>query len=195
MGLNGGKQLDIVSGTALHSSSPLLHEVTTMNNGYRFHRSCGLSPAAAAVAVRDDFLAGRRRYGVKRTIEYYKVATAHGEKHCRWVHNPTLGLRFVGYADKILHTIGHEGWFIDEFQDEVLRGVVYQLPSRNGRKRYAYGYEQSLDRVCAFLSFDPCDNEHDAARWADRMAELEAKAEWEYRIAELEEAEREEEAA
>ena len=74
------------------------------------------------------------------TLKHKRKAGSYGPafKHCgkgyRHVENcVAAGLRFVGYADKINDRIRHKGWCVDEFGDDVMRGVVYQLPARNGR--------------------------------------------------------------
>lgn len=93
-----------------------------------------------------------------------------GENHVRWIEHAGRGLRWVGFADQIIN-IRHTGWFADDNQDEIFRGVVYQLPTRHGEQRFAYGYADPNNKNCALLSFDPCDCKEDAARWADQFAE------------------------
>lgn len=99
-------------------------------------------------------------------------------RHVRWVENVSRGLRLVGFADEITRSINHRGWFIDdEFQDEVMRGVVYRLP----RGGFAYGYADPHNDDCALLCFD-CDAEsaEQAARYADQFAKRYAEQEREY---------------
>lgn len=63
-----------------------------------------------------------------------------------------MGLRVIGFADEIaksdyahLSGIDHKGWYTDsEDQSDKFRGVVFQLPSRDGCAVYLSGY-QDLD--------------------------------------------------
>lgn len=117
-----------------------------------------------------------------------------GERdHLRWVEKPkAYGLRLVGFADEIAG-LRHQGWYTDdEFQDETFRGVVYRMTTRNGTPRFAYGYADPNNKGAALLCFDPCDDEKDAACWADNLAEQWAEREREYRAEERERTEREE---
>ncbi|MGE0211829.1 MAG: hypothetical protein AB7S41_09060, partial [Parvibaculaceae bacterium] len=103
--------------------------------------------------------------------------------HARWVENANYGLRLVDYADRILpRSIEHTGWYTEDdgLNDETLRGIVYQLPTRKHRERFAYGYADPNNDGAAFLSFDPCDSKEDAARWADQLAERVAESERDY---------------
>lgn len=102
----------------------------------------------------------------------------HNGRRC--VENAGNGLRFVGYVDDILTNIRHTGWFVDNFQEETARGVVYQLPARNGAKQYIAGYQLPCDDTCVCLSFDITDDKTTAAMWADSMTELMAEEEREY---------------
>lgn len=114
------------------------------------------------------------------TIDYGPVIEekhAHGYKGVRWVENASRGLRLVGFADEITRdeglyrSIRHTGWFTDDDQTEKYRGVVYQLPSR-GEPLYAYGYADPNNEDCALLCFDGENDKEDAARAADRFAEI-----------------------
>jgi hypothetical protein len=122
-----------------------------------------------------------------------------GSDHLRWTEDPAAcGLRFVGFADDIAR-VDHTGWYCDEFQDRTLRGVVYQLPARNGRTLYVYGYTSSDDcgtrgwPRAAALNFrdvtagpaadDQDDTRREVAVRADQMAETAAEREREYNAA------------
>jgi hypothetical protein len=99
----------------------------------------------------------------------------------RWVEHAELaGLRLVGFADEIAKHIEHRGWFTSEFQDEVMRGIVYQLPARNGTEQFLYGYADPNNPGCALLSMCIINDKYDAARFADRFAELHAEDERAY---------------
>lgn len=113
----------------------------------------------------------------------------HGERHVRWVEHADKVLRFVGYADDVAKSEGsrcveNRGWFFDNWQNEVFRGVVYQLPARKGVPFYVYGYADPWNRGSALLSFDGEDNALQAAVNADRFAEVCAEEEREYQAKE-----------
>jgi hypothetical protein len=114
-----------------------------------------------------------------------------------WIENTkSAGLRFVGYADEICQSIRHKGWYTDEFQDEVLRGAVWQLPARHGIARYIAGYEDPCNKGAAYVDLDIVSEKVDrltpkredaneeakrqAARNADSLAERIAEREREY---------------
>lgn len=113
---------------------------------------------------------------------------AYGFEHCRWIEDPErVGLRLVGYADELHGGIEHRGWYTDDDgHDETARGIVYQLPGRNGRARYVAGYADPYNDGPALLAFgadivegerleSSWDDDHDArhqiASYADSMAE------------------------
>lgn len=113
--------------------------------GNRYPRPAGPNPAIEALAAaRADVAAGKARY--PRSARYSAAGApfpGYGTRAMRWCESPAdLGLRFVGYADKLAR-IDHTGWFTDEFQDSTVRGVVYQLPARNGRPVYVSGYDNA----------------------------------------------------
>lgn len=128
-----------------------------------------------------------------RTIAFNPVLepkSAHGYKNVRWVENVSCGLRLVGFADEIAadegrrRAIDHKGWFLtdDNWSGEVMRGVVYQLPARDGA-RYVYGYADPYNDDCALLCFDAEADKLDAARYADQFAERFAEQERDYQRA------------
>ena len=95
-------------------------------------------------------------------------------------------IRFVDHADKLAN-LGHKGWFTDdEFQDDVMRGVVCALPARDGQRRLVAGYEfTGGDDKGATLFFDELfDDEKDAAGMADEHARVAAESEREYQAEE-----------
>lgn len=105
-----------------------------------------------------------------KTIEYNPAHETHGYS-VRWVEDVSCGLRLVGFADEISR-IDHRGWFTDEFQDETYRGIVYQLPARHGVSQYVYGYADPNNDGCALLCFNVETDKLEAARQADRFAEI-----------------------
>ena len=103
-----------------------------------------------------------------------KRAPVHGAWHDgkkRWIENTrSIGLRFVCYADKELRYIDHTGYFGDHFQDQILRGAVWQLPARDGSPVYVYGYEDPNNASAALVDFDMTDDKREAAKRADHTA-------------------------
>jgi hypothetical protein len=124
----------------------------------------------------------RKKIKVK-AIEYNPICepkSMHGYRGVRWIENVSRGLRFVGYADDIAR-LNHKGWYIrDEDYGEVYRGVVYQLPARHGLPQYVYGYADPCNDDCALICFDVEADKADAARAADRFAEIFAEHERDY---------------
>lgn len=126
----------------------------------------------------------RFRHVTGEAPAYNPPGAFYGSDHCRWIENvETAGLRFVGYVNEPRRWLydGYTsqrdgfGYYADNFQNEVLKPVVYRLPGRKGAERFAYGYLDPCNEGAAFLAFDPCDNERDAARWADQLAERAAE--------------------
>ena len=91
---------------------------------------------------------------------------------------------FVGFADNLHDRICHNGWFINAFQDETLRGWYTALPAQHGKERLIAGYADPNNDNCARLDFaDIYANARDAAYAADRIAENAAEKEREYNSA------------
>lgn len=101
-------------------------------------------------------------------------------KSYRWVENVTPALRFVGASHDII-SLRHTGYYTNEFCDETVNGEVYQLPARNGSPQYVPAVNDPCNSNCACIDFHSVtDDKEEAARWADRMAELWAEVEREY---------------
>lgn len=137
----------------------------------------------------------------------------------RWIENPEAGyahagLRFVGkahdvrgsgngnlpYFDRSL--TNHTGWFIDNFQDATVCGLVYQLPARpkyelklrrgkltnvrtGSESVYVPGVSDAYGNDGALLDFHSATSDlKDAVRASDRMAEIYAEHEREYQAKE-----------
>lgn len=109
---------------------------------YRYFRSRGLRAC-------DAVLEARPNAGTDYTIpKPFAPAGAPFQNGLRWVEQaPRNGFRFVGYADEIVSSIRHQGWFVNEFQDETARGAVYQLTGVESGARYVAGMA------------DPCGND------------------------------------
>lgn len=94
--------------------------------------------------------------------------------------------RLLGFADEIAarndhrRAIDHKGWFVDEFQGEVMRGVVYKLARGRG---YMVGYADPWNNGAAFLEHSTAEDDMQAAREADHIAEREAEKERDYQEA------------
>lgn len=97
------------------------------------------------------------------------------ERGMYWVSAGNL--RCAGHADE-LTSLQHTGWYLDEFQEETARGVVYRLP----HGRFVAGYDFSYDGdPGATLDFSATyDDAGEAARVADSLAENAAEREREY---------------
>jgi len=72
--------------------------------------------------------------------------------------------------------INHTGWFCDEYQDGKLRGIVMRLPKGKG---FLAGWSMG-EGMSSSVDCDIIDNEIDAARTADSLAENAAEREREY---------------
>jgi hypothetical protein len=115
----------------------------------------------------------------QKHIEYNPEWTPEGSRErYRWVENVSKGLRFIGASHDILD-LRHRGWFLDnDFQDESVHGVVYQMPARDGQPQYVPGVSDPHKDDCAVLDFHSLTSDkRDAARWADQMAERYAEDE------------------
>lgn len=104
-------------------------------------------------------------------------ANADGE---RWIENAGTAWRFRGYADELAR-IDHRGWYIDDFQSDTFRGVVYQLPTHNGDPVYFIGYADPHNDDCVLGEVrTDLDDDTDAAYAADGFAEHKAEKAREY---------------
>lgn len=115
----------------------------------------------------------------------------------RWVNKPEhAGLRWVGWCDEVTRNrwprIDHIGWYLDDdgISGEVARGAVYQLPGKDRAPRYVaavpdpWNFSEALaHRRPALVDFEVTDDQAEASRWADGMAERYAAEERRYRRA------------
>lgn len=89
----------------------------------------------------------------------------------RWIENISRGLRIAGEAHEITTRLPL-GYYVDQFCDETVRGLVVQLPARHGRPQYVAAVADPYNKDCALVDFaDVTDDKADAARWADGMAD------------------------
>ena len=115
--------------------------------------------------------------------------SAYGDKRLRWIEaTACLRWRKVGLAHEIARregcykSIDHTGWYTrhDDY-DEKTCGIVYALPARHGERLLVAGYTDPCNVGAACLSFDCLySDEMEAARAADRLAELMAEESREY---------------
>ena len=135
--------------------------------------------AADAIRQAREWLeSGKSPYKIPAPSPIYYNPAKDG---CRWIENPENGLRVKGYADEMAQRMNHKGWFIDDFQSEVYRGQVFQLPARDGKPRFLAGYEDAHGNDAAYIDFSAVfDDETEAAYAADRMAERDARETREY---------------
>lgn len=158
---------------------------------YKYHRQRDHAAFVALETARADVANGKRRYSGSfwRDSAWNPKTSSYGCKHCRWIEDTQrAGLRLVGTYDEIMRRnerrADHTAWFVDPWQEETATPVVYQLPARNGRSVFAYGYDDWNNKGAAFLCFDnDADDEIEAARFADSLTERMSEAEREYQEA------------
>ena len=160
---------------------------TETRYAFNYWRGRGCNARKALQLARIDVAAGCKRYTSSPWRKVYGCGAAfdgYGTKAMRFVEPGALGgLRFAGYADEIAN-IGHTGWFADPYQDRTLRGVVYQLPARNGETLFLSGYTET-DADGTALDFGTIwrGDKTAAAYHADKIAERAAEQEREYQTA------------
>lgn len=112
---------------------------------YRWNRQQAYTASKALHYARNDVAAGIKRYPPSPLAARLGMPfEGYHTKGLRWCEKPAdVGLRFVGYADKIDSAIRHEGWFTDNDQSDKVRGVVYQLPGRGKAPRFVSGYDNA----------------------------------------------------
>jgi hypothetical protein len=162
-----------------------------LNEYRRFRRAPGSSPATALKAARDVLAKGG---APKHWMPYDSVygrapvlgdAFQCGGSFVRWTENThSIGLRFVGMADKVApRSVKHTGWYCSDDNEtgETARGAVWQLPARNGLPRFVAGIFDPINEGAALLIVDTvADDEIAAAHRADQLAERFAEREREY---------------
>ena len=86
------------------------------------------------------------------------------------------GLRWK-YADEVSRSIRHTGWFCDEYGDDTIRGLVLRLPKGRGfLAGWTMGEHMATEIDVSWIH----DDEVEAARAADDMAERAAERNREY---------------
>lgn len=136
-------------------------------------------PKGSAKALLDHVRAGRTVPGTRLETSGHRGHNG-GTRIQYWEHRADVPFRFTGYCDEIRRSIGHTGWYCDEHQERALRGVVYQIPARNGVPQYLSGYQES-DNDSVVLYLDSFEAEPaEAAHHADEHARICAESEREY---------------
>lgn len=121
----------------------------------------------------------RARFDVAAGKAFFPSSGSRGDYfdgRCLWIENTeSAGLRHAGYVDRF-----QSGYYADEYQERILRGVVYQMASRKGAMRFVPGYVNSEDDGAVIDFATSYDEFQDAARVADSMAENAAEKERDY---------------
>lgn len=152
---------------------------------FRYHRRRGANATRAMTWARRDVAENTRRIDAGGASW-----GAYGKEGARWLENPEeSGLRIVGEAHRLMH-MRHTGWYTtpDGWDGETLAGVVLALPGRDGAARFLAGYRESgtggicVDMARGIISTPGDDDaaKHEAARAADRFAEIHAERSRDY---------------
>lgn len=122
--------------------------MSNLLSAYRHYRANKAKAIDAIAWARRDVAEGKTRY-----------ASSSWRKPCgnnpicdgkQWLEKPTI--RFVGYADE-LAKINHNGWYVDNDCHETIRGVVYQLPARDGKARFVAGHSDAWNDGAAYIDW------------------------------------------
>lgn len=127
----------------------------TINEVYRNLRRDNIRRTASdALRRAREFVAAGKSYYAKTPGTYNPEFQQDGRGAYRWIENASDVLRLVGFADEIApRRVDHKGWYADAHGSSVYRGVVYQMPGRDGKARYVPGYADPDNEGCALLSF------------------------------------------
>jgi hypothetical protein len=103
---------------------------------------------------------------------------------CRWVERAGDQVsRRRSFADEVIR-LDHTGWFADADGFTTHRGVIFQLPAKDGKERFLAGYVEmesarggprEVNDGSALVCDDVFSDKVAAARWADRLAERSAE--------------------
>ena len=133
--------------------------------------------ACGAAALRSKW-AGRRLCG-----EYYHAPRPETAGTGRGFYLGSDGQPFTRWqwCDDAYTSIGHTGWFTDEYGDKI-RGIVVSLP----HGRFLAGWSMGEGMASTVDASPVFGNAIDAAIYADRLAELAAEREREHQADEME---------
>ncbi len=148
--------------------------------GLSLHRNC--TPAAFGLKAIREKWSNKNRLPLYRYVPYRSnqklknfgfYIDGHWDETCpfsRWV-----------WADKVEDArIPHTGWWVDEANDEKVRGIVFLLPHGRCLAGYSFG-----EHMVTYADLDSIyDSAEDAAQAADSLAERAAEVEQEYRLKE-----------
>ena len=120
-----------------------------------------------------------RSWMTRTTKHFPKFRPDEKEPGKVYVDSLKLGWRECGDSHDIVR-LRHNGWYADNDQNGLLKGCVLQLPSRNGEPRYVPAtYCTEWDGATIYMGEIGPDKEQ-AARYADRNAEIEAESSREF---------------
>jgi len=171
---------------------------------YRFARlrgRCGvaLAPAIAALEfarAESAMIAERTKYGQESA--WRKPFGAAGAPFkvagydCRWIEKPESHFRFKGATSELARAEGWrarewdtQGYYMDTFEHEYTRPVVYQLSAKDGAPRYIAGGHDAFNgskdgRGAAYLALEVFGDLIAAANAAQTIAERYAQEAREY---------------
>lgn len=124
----------------------------------------------------------REKRGVIRSLltpsarggEPFKI----GSSTMKWSEQAEMLGRDVKYADELLKYLGHTGWYVDNFQDETCRGIVIRLTHGRFMAGVTDPWNFNIKDRCgpAMVELYVYDNEDDAARSANHIAEVYAES-------------------
>lgn len=147
-----------------------------------------------SLRARAAWLAKHKHATRKSTVEpspFWGGATFAIRKYtfARWCEVPEFYARFKGLAHKIIN-LRHSGWYCDDIHEgmgETARGVVYYISSLGYLAAVAdphntdkEGYGPCMFDVSEQGNLITYDTKEEAARQADRLAEIYAEKEREY---------------
>lgn len=114
----------------------------------------------------------------------------------RWSETPETWSELKGRADEVLESVKNRGWYLDEWGDGVVFGIVRSVRMKGGRRFLAavsdpyngdkYGNGPALMEVHEDGGPLWYDDAREAARASDQMAQQYAEREREYREKALE---------
>jgi hypothetical protein len=120
-----------------------------------------------------------KRHRFKANTSYYVSPAPNSDGTSFYLDSDFApGLRWQ-WCDEVAGTrIDHTGWWTDEFGDgDTIRGIVMRLPHGRG---FLAGHSMG-ESMASTVEYRVYDDECEAARAADRLAEIYAEAERDYR--------------
>ncbi len=121
--------------------------MSNLLSAYRHYRANKAKAIDAIAWARRDVAEGKTRHASSPWCKPCVNPVRDGKQ---WLEKPDM--RFVGYADEFAR-IEHRGWYVDNNQCETIRGVVYQLPGRNGKARFVAGHNDTWNDDAAYIDW------------------------------------------